>query len=216
MIPAYQELADSLESLRGTGKSSRGLAFLRWAWIYSTCCKARQELMYLSDKLKDCQLSFCPTIGISSWNRIPPDRQAESCSGEHADTDSDAWEASELMKRFPNWKMPLTNSHHSSFHEKFLNPAFTSRRLWIPEPPAPIYQRFRTYLLLNFQHTGIQGFRPSYQTVSFAEIIPLTSDIWSPPPVTWRLGNRWILRLWICRLLMKDLDSAKMLSGLPG
>ena len=27
MIPAYQELADSLESLRGTGKSSRGLAF---------------------------------------------------------------------------------------------------------------------------------------------------------------------------------------------
>ena len=27
VIPAYQELADSLESLRGTGKSSRGLAF---------------------------------------------------------------------------------------------------------------------------------------------------------------------------------------------
>lgn len=65
VIPAYQELADSLESLRGTGKSSRGLAFLRVGVnITSTCCKARQEPMYLSDKLKKgCQLSFCPTIG---------------------------------------------------------------------------------------------------------------------------------------------------------
>lgn len=76
VIPAYQELADSLESLRGTGKSSRGLAFLRVGVnITSTCCKARQEPMYLSDKLKKgCQLSFCPTIGryLPCWNRIPP------------------------------------------------------------------------------------------------------------------------------------------------
>lgn len=76
VIPAYQKLADSLESLRGTGKSSRGLAFLRVGVnITSTCCKARQEPMYLSDKLKKgCQLSFCPTIGryLPCWNRIPP------------------------------------------------------------------------------------------------------------------------------------------------
>ena len=65
VIPAYQKLADSLESLRGTGKSSRGLAFFEGGVnITFTCCKARQEPMYLSDKSrKGCQLSFCPITG---------------------------------------------------------------------------------------------------------------------------------------------------------
>lgn len=82
MIPAYQELADSLENLRGTGKSSRGLAFLRVGVnITSTCCKARQEPMYLSDKLKKAVSSaFVRLSGdiFPAETEFLPDRQAES------------------------------------------------------------------------------------------------------------------------------------------
>ena len=65
VIPAYQELADSLESLRGTGKSSRGLAFFEGGREYYLYLLQSQTGTYvLSDKLKKgCQLSFCPTIG---------------------------------------------------------------------------------------------------------------------------------------------------------
>lgn len=57
VIPAYQELINGLEKLRGTGKSSRGLAFLRA--VVNTifiCSEARPEPTSLSRESN----SACP------------------------------------------------------------------------------------------------------------------------------------------------------------
>ena len=59
-------MLDNLAKARAAAAKAAGAwHFLRVGVnITSTCCKARQEPMYLSDKLKKgCQLSFCPTIG---------------------------------------------------------------------------------------------------------------------------------------------------------
>ena len=66
VIPAYQELADSLESLRGTGKSSRGLTFFESAQLlsdYREISSLLKQNSSLIDRLNQCsgELTLTPT-----------------------------------------------------------------------------------------------------------------------------------------------------------
>ena len=83
VIPAYQELADSLESLRGTGKSSRGLAFFEGGREYYLYLLQSQTGTYVPvgqiEKRMSAQLlSDYREISSLLKHGFLPDRQAES------------------------------------------------------------------------------------------------------------------------------------------
>ena len=132
VIPAYQELADSLESLRGTGKSSRGLAFFEGGReYYLYLLQSQTGTMYLSDKSRKRMIS-------SAFVRLPGDifsaeqdpsliDRLNQCSSELTLTPTQMLEKlPELMKKdFPELKdatYELRTVHPSM--KKFLSPAF--------------------------------------------------------------------------------------------
>ena len=83
MIPAYQELADSLESLRGTGKSSRGLAFFEGGREYYLYLLQSQTGTYVpvgQIEKKAVSSAFVRLSGdiFPAETEFLPDRQAES------------------------------------------------------------------------------------------------------------------------------------------
>ena len=149
VIPAYQELADSLESLRGTGKSSRGLAFFEGGREYYLYLLQSQTGTYVPvgqiEKRLSAQLlsDYREISSLLKQNSSLIDR-LNQCSGELTLTPTQMLEKlPELMKKdFPELK---DDSGHTSSLELFGTLA----------------------------HEGFPGHL--YQTVSFAENNP--SDI---------------------------------------
>ena len=179
VIPAYQELADSLESLRGTGKSSRGLAFFEGGREYYLYLLQSQTGTYVPvgqiEKRLSAQL-------LSDYREISSliDR-LNQCSGELTLTPTQMLEKlPELMKKdFPELKdatYELRTVHPSM--KKFLSPAFYLTPPVDTRNPNVIYinDSGRTSSLELFGTLAHEGFPGHlYQTVSFAENNP--SDI---------------------------------------
>ena len=186
VIPAYQELADSLESLRGTGKSSRGLAFFEGGREYYLYLLQSQTGTYVPvgqiEKRLSAQLlsDYREISSLLEQNSSLIDR-LNQCSGELTLTPTQMLEKlPELMKKdFPELKdatYELRTVHPSM--KKFLSPAFYLTPPVDTRNPNVIYinDSGRTSSLELFGTLAHEGFPGHlYQTVSFAENNP--SDI---------------------------------------
>ena len=186
VIPAYQELADSLESLRGTGKSSRGLAFFEGGREYYLYLLQSQTGTYVPvgqiEKRLSAQLlsDYREISSLLKQNSSLIDR-LNQCSGELTLTPTQMLEKlPELMKKdFPELKdatYELRTVHPSM--KKFLSPAFYLTPPVDTRNPNVIYinDSGRTSSLELFGTLAHEGFPGHlYQTVSFAENNP--SDI---------------------------------------
>ena len=186
VIPAYQELADSLESLRGTGKSSRGLAFFEGGREYYLYLLQSQTGTYVPvgqiEKRLSAQLlsDYREISSLLEQNSSLIDR-LNQCSGELTLTPTQMLEKlPELMKKdFPELKdatYELRTVHPSM--KKFLSPAFYLTPPVDTRTPNVIYinDSGRTSSLELFGTLAHEGFPGHlYQTVSFAENNP--SDI---------------------------------------
>lgn len=186
VIPAYQELADSLESLRGTGKSSRGLAFFEGGREYYLYLLQSQTGTYVPvgqiEKRLSAQLlsDYRETSSLLKQNSSLIDR-LNQCSGELTLAPTQMLEKlPELMKKdFPELKdatYELRTVHPSM--KKFLSPAFYLTPPVDTRTPNVIYinDSGRTSSLELFGTLAHEGFPGHlYQTVSFAENNP--SDI---------------------------------------
>ena len=200
VIPAYQKLADSLESLRGTGKSSRGLAFFEGGREYYLYLLQSQTGTYVPvgqiEKRMSAQL-------LSDYREISSLLKQDSslidrlnqCSSELTLTPTQMLEKlPELMKKdFPELKdatYELRTVHPSM--KKFLSPAFYLTPPVDTRSPNVIYinDSGRTSSLELFGTLHMKDF-PATFTRQFLlpETIPLTSDIWSPPPAMWKAGQ---------------------------
>ena len=186
VIPAYQKLADSLESLRGTGKSSRGLAFFEGGREYYLYLLQSQTGTYVPvgqiEKRMSAQL-------LSDYREISSLLKQDSslidrlnqCSSELTLTPTQMLEKlPELMKKdFPELKdatYELRTVHPSM--KKFLSPAFYLTPPVDTRSPNVIYinDSGRTSSLELFGTLAHEGFPGHlYQTVSFAGNNP--SDI---------------------------------------
>ena len=186
VIPAYQKLADSLESLRGTGKSSRGLAFFEGGREYYLYLLQSQTGTYVPvgqiEKRMSAQL-LSDYREISSLLKQDPSLidRLNQYSGELTLTPTQMLEKlPELMKKdFPELKdatYELRTVHPSM--KKFLSPAFYLTPPVDTRSPNVIYinDSGRTSSLELFGTLAHEGFPGHlYQTVSFAENNP--SDI---------------------------------------
>ena len=186
VIPAYQELADSLESLRGTGKSSRGLAFFEGGREYYLYLLQSQTGTYVPvgqiEKRLSAQLlsDYREISSLLKQNSSLIDR-LNQCSGELTLTPTQMLEKlPKLMKKdFPELKdasYELRTVHPSM--KKFLSPAFYLTPPVDTRTPNVIYinDSGRTSSLELFGTLAHEGFPGHlYQTVSFAENNP--SDI---------------------------------------
>ena len=186
VIPAYQELADSLESLRGTGKSSRGLAFFEGGREYYLYLLQSQTGTYVPvgqiEKRLSAQLlsDYREISSLLKQNSSLIDR-LNQCSGELTLTPTQMLEKlPELMKKdFPELKdatYELRTVHPSM--KKFLSPAFYLTPPVDTRTPNVIYinDSGRTSSLELFGTLAHEGFPGHlYQTVSFATNNP--SDI---------------------------------------
>ena len=186
VIPAYQKLADSLESLRGTGKSSRGLAFFEGGREYYLYLLQSQTGTYVPvgqiEKRMSAQL-LSDYREISSLLKQDPSLidRLNQYSGELTLTPTQMLEKlPELMKKdFPELKdatYELRTVHPSM--KKFLSPAFYLTPPVDTRTPNVIYinDSGRTSSLELFGTLAHEGFPGHlYQTVSFAENNP--SDI---------------------------------------
>ena len=186
VIPAYQELADSLESLRGTGKNSRGLAFFEGGREYYLYLLQSQTGTYVPvgqiEKRMSAQL-LSDYREISSLLKQDPSLidRLNQCSGELTLTPTQMLEKlPELMKKdFPELKdatYELRTVHPSM--KKFLSPAFYLTPPVDTRSPNVIYinDSGRTSSLELFGTLAHEGFPGHlYQTVSFAGNNP--SDI---------------------------------------
>ena len=172
VIPAYQELADSLESLRGTGKSSRGLAFFEGGREYYLYLLQSQTGTYVPvgqiEKRLSAQLlsDYREISSLLEQNSSLIDR-LNQCSGELTLTPTQMLEDAtyELRTVHPSMK-------------KFLSPAFYLTPPVDTRTPNVIYinDSGRTSSLELFGTLAHEGFPGHlYQTVSFAENNP--SDI---------------------------------------
>ena len=184
VIPAYQELADSLESLRG--KSSRGLAFFEGGREYYLYLLQSQTGTYVPvgqiEKRLSAQLlsDYREISSLLEQNSSLIDR-LNQCSGELTLTPTQMLEKlPELMKKdFPELKdatYELRTVHPSM--KKFLSPAFYLTPPVDTRTPNVIYinDSGRTSSLELFGTLAHEGFPGHlYQTVSFAENNP--SDI---------------------------------------
>ena len=184
VIPAYQELADSLESLRG--KSSRGLAFFEGGREYYLYLLQSQTGTYVPvgqiEKRLSAQLlsDYREISSLLEQNSSLIDR-LNQCSGELTLTPTQMLEKlPELMKKdFPELKdatYELRTVHPSM--KKFLSPAFYLTPPVDTRNPNVIYinDSGRTSSLELFGTLAHEGFPGHlYQTVSFAENNP--SDI---------------------------------------
>ena len=186
VIPAYQELADSLESLRGTGKSSRGLAFFEGGREYYLYLLQSQTGTYVPvgqiEKRLSAQLlsDYREISSLLKQNSSLIDR-LNQCSGELTLTPTQMLEKlPELMKKdFPELKdatYELRTVHPSM--KKFLSPAFYLTPPVDTRTPNVIYINDSGHtssleLFGTLAHEGFPGHL--YQTVSFAENNP--SDI---------------------------------------
>lgn len=183
VIPAYQELADSLESLRGTGKSSRGLAFFEGGREYYLYLLQSQTGTYVPvgqiEKRLSAQLlsDYREISSLLKQNSSLIDR-LNQCSGELTLTPTQMLEKlPELMKKdFPELKdasYELRTVHPSM--KKFLSPAFYLTPPVDTRTPNVIYinDSGRTSSLELFGTLAHEGFPGHlYQTVSFAENNP--------------------------------------------
>ena len=179
VIPAYQELADSLESLRGTGKSSRGLAFFEGGREYYLYLLQSQTGTYVPvgqiEKRMSAQL-LSDYREISSLLKQDPSLidRLNQCSSELTLTPTQMLEKlPELMKKdFPELKdatYELRTVHPSM--KKFLSPAFYLTPPVDTRSPNVIYinDSGRTSSLELFGTLAHEGFPGHlYQTVSFA------------------------------------------------
>ena len=179
MIPAYQELADSLESLRGTGKSSRGLAFFEGGREYYLYLLQSQTGTYVPvgqiEKRMSAQL-LSDYREISSLLKQDPSLidRLNQCSSELTLTPTQMLEKlPELMEKdFPELKdatYELRTVHPSM--KKFLSPAFYLTPPVDTRSPNVIYinDSGRTSSLELFGTLAHEGFPGHlYQTVSFA------------------------------------------------
>ena len=186
VIPAYQKLADSLESLRGTGKSSRGLAFFEGGREYYLYLLQSQTGTYVPvgqiEKRLSAQLlsDYREISSLLEQNSSLIDR-LNQCSGELTLTPTQMLEKlPELMKKdFPELKdasYELRTVHPSM--KKFLSPAFYLTPPVDTRSPNVIYinDSGRTSSLELFGTLAHEGFPGHlYQTVSFAGNNP--SDI---------------------------------------
>lgn len=186
VIPAYQELADSLESLHGTGKSSRGLAFFEGGREYYLYLLQSQTGTYVPvgqiEKRMSAQLlsDYREISSLLEQDSSLIDRLTQ-CSGELTLTPTQMLEKlPELMKKdFPELKdatYELRTVHPSM--KKFLSPAFYLTPPVDTRSPNVIYinDSGRTSSLELFGTLAHEGFPGHlYQTVSFAENNP--SDI---------------------------------------
>ena len=186
VIPAYQKLADSLENLRSTGKSSRGLAFFEGGREYYLYLLQSQTGTYVPvgqiEKRMSAQL-------LSDYREISSLLKQDSslidrlnqCSSELTLTPTQMLEKlPELMKKdFPELKdatYELRTVHPSM--KKFLSPAFYLTPPVDTRSPNVIYinDSGRTSSLELFGTLAHEGFPGHlYQTVSFAGNNP--SDI---------------------------------------
>ena len=183
VIPAYQELADSLESLRGTGKSSRGLAFFEGGREYYLYLLQSQTGTYVPvgqiEKRLSAQLlsDYREISSLLKQNSSLIDR-LNQCSGELTLTPTQMLEKlPELMKKdFPELNdatYELRTVHPSM--KKFLSPAFYLTPPVDTRTPNVIYinDSGRTSSLELFGTLAHEGFPGHlYQTVSFAENNP--------------------------------------------
>ena len=184
VIPAYQELADSLESLRGTGKSSRGLAFFEGGREYYLYLLQSQTGTYVPvgqiEKRLSAQLlsDYREISSLLKQNSSLIDR-LNQCSGELTLTPTQMLEKLPMKKDFPELKdasYELRTVHPSM--KKFLSPAFYLTPPVDTRSPNVIYinDSGRTSSLELFGTLAHEGFPGHlYQTVSFAENNP--SDI---------------------------------------
>ena len=186
VIPAYQKLADSLESLRGTGKSSRGLAFFEGGREYYLYLLQSQTGTYVPvgqiEKRMSAQL-LSDYREISSLLKQDPSLidRLNQCSSELTLTPTQMLEKlPELMEKdFPELKdatYELRTVHPSM--KKFLSPAFYLTPPVDTRSPNVIYinDSGRTSSLELFGTLAHEGFPGHlYQTVSFAGNNP--SDI---------------------------------------
>ena len=186
VIPAYQELADSLESLRGTGKSSRGLAFFEGGREYYLYLLQSQTGTYVPvgqiEKRLSAQLlsDYREISSLLKQNSSLID-MLNQCSGELTLTPTQMLEKlPKLMKKdFPELNdatYELRTVHPSM--KKFLSPAFYLTPPVDTRTPNVIYinDSGRTSSLELFGTLAHEGFPGHlYQTVSFAENNP--SDI---------------------------------------
>lgn len=186
LIPAYQELADSLESLRGTGNSSRGLAFFESGREYYLYLLQSQTGTYVPvgqiEKRMSAQLlsDYREISSLLKQDSSLIDRLTQ-CSGELTLTPTQMLEKLlELMKKdFPELKnatYELRTVHPSM--KKFLSPAFYLTPPVDTRSPNVIYinDSGRTSSLELFGTLAHEGFPGHlYQTVSFAANNP--SDI---------------------------------------
>lgn len=186
VITAYQELADSLESLRGTGKSSRGLAFFEGGREYYLYLLQSQTGTYVPvgqiEKRLSAQLlsDYREISSLLKQNSSLIDR-LNQCSGELTLTPTQMLEKlPELMKKdFPELNdatYELRTVHPSM--KKFLSPAFYLTPPVDTRTPNVIYINDSGHtssleLFGTLAHEGFPGHL--YQTVSFAENNP--SDI---------------------------------------
>ena len=184
VIPAYQELADSLENLRGTGKSSRGLAFFEGGREYYLYLLQSQTGTYVPvgqiEKRLSAQLlsDYREISSLLKQNSSLIDR-LNQCSGELTLTPTQMLEKLPMKKDFPELKdasYELRTVHPSM--KKFLSPAFYLTPPVDTRTPNVIYinDSGRTSSLELFGTLAHEGFPGHlYQTVSFAENNP--SDI---------------------------------------
>ena len=186
VIPAYQKLADSLESLRGTGKSSRGLAFFEGGREYYLYLLQSQTGTYVPvgqiEKRLSAQLlsDYREISSLLEQNSSLIDRLTQ-CSGELTLTPTQMLEKLPgLMKKdFPELKdatYELRTVHPSM--KKFLSPAFYLTPPVDTRSPNVIYinDSGRTSSLELFGTLAHEGFPGHlYQTVSFSGNNP--SDI---------------------------------------
>ena len=186
VIPAYQELADSLEALRGTGKNSRGLAYWDGGREYYLYLLRNQTGTYVPVRQIEKRLSaqllsdYREIFSLLKQNPSLLDRLTQ-CSGELTLTPAQMLERlPELMKKdFPELKditYELRNVHPSM--KKFLSPAFYLTPPADTRSPNVIYinDSGRTSSLELFGTLAHEGFPGHlYQTVSFAGSNP--SDI---------------------------------------
>ena len=178
VIPAYQELADSLESLRGTGKSSRGLAFFEGGREYYLYLLQSQTGTYVPvgqiEKRLSAQLlsDYREISSLLKQNSSLIDR-LNQCSGELTLTPT------QMLEKLPELKdasYELRTVHPSM--KKFLSPAFYLTPPVDTRTPNVIYinDSGRTSSLELFGTLAHEGFPGHlYQTVSFAGNNP--SDI---------------------------------------
>ena len=172
VIPAYQKLADSLESLRGTGKSSRGLAFFEGGREYYLYLLQSQTGTYVPvgqiEKRLSAQLlsDYREISSLLEQNSSLIDR-LNQCSGELTLTPTQMLEKlPELMKKVRGGCLIIEKAAF------YLTPPVDTRT------PNVIYinDSGRTSSLELFGTLAHEGFPGHlYQTVSFAENNP--SDI---------------------------------------